>query len=223
MVNPKSPERTSREISDGIEKLSLSEKEVALVPVEDELERFRSEWRNEVKSKKQPQPGPTTARNALSPERSKGSQGGPSTRNVPNSNGIKGKDKVENGSTISPPRATRPLAGTQLSPAQGSRLTLIPSRSSAHSATTTKSTSPLIEKQHLAVVEVDSEDEDRPNGSTRWPDKLKTFGRLFSGRHSGGAPGDAVTVYSRAVEAEQGGQLNDALKLYRQAFKMDGE
>jgi hypothetical protein len=31
-----------------------------------------------------------------------------------------------------------------------------------------------------------------------------------------------VSIYARAVEAEQAGQLNDALNLYRQAFKMDG-
>ncbi|EKD00422.1 F-box domain-containing protein [Trichosporon asahii var. asahii CBS 8904] len=31
----------------------------------------------------------------------------------------------------------------------------------------------------------------------------------------------AVEVYTQAVEAEQQGRLNDALKLYRQAFKMD--
>lgn len=34
-------------------------------------------------------------------------------------------------------------------------------------------------------------------------------------------PLGAVEVYTQAVEAEQQGRLNDALKLYRQAFKMD--
>jgi hypothetical protein len=33
----------------------------------------------------------------------------------------------------------------------------------------------------------------------------------------------ALQVYAQAVESEQAGQLSEALNLYRQAFKMDGE
>lgn len=33
----------------------------------------------------------------------------------------------------------------------------------------------------------------------------------------------AVQLYAQAVENEQAGQLNDALQLYRRAFKIDGE
>jgi hypothetical protein len=33
----------------------------------------------------------------------------------------------------------------------------------------------------------------------------------------------AVQLYAQAVENEQAGQLNDALQLYRKAFKIDGE
>ena len=33
----------------------------------------------------------------------------------------------------------------------------------------------------------------------------------------------AVQIYARAVESEQSGKLNEALILYRRAFKMDGE
>jgi F-box protein 9 len=33
---------------------------------------------------------------------------------------------------------------------------------------------------------------------------------------------DALEIYSRAVEHEQSGQLNDALLLYRRAFKLNG-
>jgi hypothetical protein len=34
---------------------------------------------------------------------------------------------------------------------------------------------------------------------------------------------DAVVLYTRAVEAEQTGRLNEALALYRRAFRLDGE
>lgn len=37
------------------------------------------------------------------------------------------------------------------------------------------------------------------------------------------SPSHAVALYSRAVESEQEGKLNEALILYRKAFKLDGE
>lgn len=58
-------------------------------------------------------------------------------------------------------------------------------------------------------------------GPSRSPERPRVV-RPPGGRPAGKAKGDAVSIYARAVEAEQAGQLNDALNLYRQAFKMDG-
>lgn len=214
-------------IGDLAEKPEDVQGEVVVVQ-DDELERFRSEWRNEVKSKQHPT-GSATNGLPLSPDRKQNQRSGSKNGAYPTGN-LKGKDRVDDGistSTLaSPPKDDRRSFSTQLSPPNGSSLTLVPSRSSAHSTSTAGPTSPLIKKRVSPVAEpqvgeADDEEELGIEGKPRWGDKLKTFGRLFSGRNGTGA--DAVTVYARAVEAEQGGQLNDALKLYRQAFKMDGK
>jgi F-box protein 9 len=202
----RTPERTSRELADDLADISLQEQPgdaaaaaaAAAAVADEELERFRSEWRREVKSRL-----PPTASAAGPIKPSDSLAAAPSAAGPSHVDGPKGK-AVDRGPIrkqdptnpiLFPPRSTDPT-----SPPQRSTQSLSPV------------TSPIRTSRPLHAERADA-------GTSRSPDRLKTFGRLHSGRRGG----DAVTIYARAVEAEQGGQLNDALKLYRQAFKLDGE
>jgi F-box protein 9 len=65
--------------------------------------------------------------------------------------------------------------------------------------------------------------------NTSLPDVNVTRSPPQNGRSLGAGPSrpkkhySAVQLYAQAVENEQAGQLNDALQLYRKAFKIDGE
>jgi F-box protein 9 len=65
--------------------------------------------------------------------------------------------------------------------------------------------------------------------NTSLPDTTLARSPPQNGRALGAGPSrpkkhySAVQLYAQAVENEQAGQLNDALQLYRKAFKIDGE
>lgn len=147
-----------------------------------ELERFRREWEQEVKQRRQgPQLGvssPPTRKleveveeEASSPEKQKivWKEGEGSIREV--------------------------LAGLRLEEVE----------LEAEESPASTSTSPVKTK---------------PLSPTKYTHLLPTATKLRSIAATKAA--DAVVLYSRAVEAEQTGRLNEALALYRRAFRLDG-
>lgn len=198
-MSTRSPERTAREIEDKMVQLRIDQKDG---PVGDEeLEQFRMEWRQEVKARSHaPGLGGVNHAHPIDVD---------SSTNIAKSSG-KGKEKHHEAGgwktvDTSPERRRVPngdiAANTTTSPRQS-----LKSLSPVTSPLTIKR--PLVED---ALVE---------QGTSRSPERprvARAFGRKAI------AQGDAVSIYARAVEAEQGGQLNDALNLYRQAFKLDGE
>jgi F-box protein 9 len=142
-----------------------SEKEQAIIQGgdEDELERFRQEWRAEVKGRK----------------------------------GLSREAGVVQIKADWPKRA-----GKQADPAPKSPET---DRSPKKSTM-----SPIAETAHLP--------ESFPDRSP-----TQTARSLDAGPSRPKKAYTAVQLYAQAVENEQSGQLNDALMLYRRAFKIDGE
>ena len=191
----KSPLRTARELEDEMVKLRI-EQNPQIGPVgDDELEKFRMEWRQEVKSrrpgqpkvqsKSQPQPQPQLLSPA-SPDKRVYPQPGPTSKGK-EKNASKGEEKNLH-----------------------------------EKPTTSPSTSPRAIKQPLSNH--DASHGSKVSGTSRSPEKERVKFPKSIERRAGTKTSqeDAVSIYARAVEAEQGGQLNDALNLYRQAFRLDG-
>ena len=139
---------------------------------DDELERFRSEWRQEVQAKKGVNVGPVVWKEYNEEIIHNDSQPRPRPR----------------------PRAqqpTSPPAPLQWSPTSPVK---------THDTLLPKDEPPDTERSHV-------ESEPRLGLRTRKMDKAR----------------DPVQMYAKAVENEQSGRLSEALMLYRQAFKLDGE
>jgi F-box protein 9 len=142
-----------------------SEKEQAIIQGgdEDELERFRQEWRAEVKGRK----------------------------------GLSREAGVVQIKADWPKRTGQQPETVPKSP----EIDRLPKKST---------TSPIAESAHLP--------ESFPDRSP-----TQTARSLDAGPSRPKKAYTAVQLYAQAVENEQSGQLNDALMLYRRAFKIDGE
>ena len=240
-----SPEHTSRELEEHLERLQLDG------PVgDDELERFRNEWRAEVKSRKPAAVNTTTS--VISTGKAEGIEVKPTaSRPAPaftDATATASSPKAAKGGVASSARATvkgkevevvhgpvqrngtsstSPQAATATLPRAEDQAVTSPARSNR---TLSPATSPratrarpldVAEAAHDGSLGLHILDASISAGPSRSPERPRTV-RPPGGRPAGKAKGDAVTIYARAVEAEQAGQLNDALNLYRQAFKMDG-
>lgn len=141
---------------------------------EEELERFRAQWREELKAKKTGVTSGVNVGNVI--WKSKGQ-------------GVEREHEDSNGhATLTSPKTSR----------------------MAH-------TLPAFE---------DDDDVPRAGPSKAVPAMAIIKGANYSKTHSKKFRTDkerAVQTYAKAVESEQSGQLNEALILYRRAFKMDGE
>lgn len=92
---------------------------------------------------------------------------------------------------------------------------------------------PVSPKNDLHRVISPSRSKDHKSSSSHMPDSAAGESDALTpqetvlkylGRNKGKMKNStALQVYAQAVESEQAGQLSEALNLYRQAFKMDGE
>ena len=168
---PRSPVQTSGPPNVKGDKLDLSEGKRVLVdpPSNDELDRFRHQWRNEVEAKR---------------------HDGASERV-----GRRKEESTVEGIRAKPTAISTSPANAKMSPRKSTR-TL-----------------------HVAV-----DDDEQPaagpskrqtsSAITQTPEKVLSRPCVDKDH--------AVQLYARAVESEQSGQINEALMLYRRAFKMDG-
>lgn len=148
---------------------------------DDELERFRREWRAEVTKQRQPQP-----------------------------QGLPGKGKP--GAAAEPPAHERVTAP----------------RSPETKTTTSRSTALARSPSPVKSYKLPENERDRSPTKVKAPSSFATS-RIHDPT-AGATAGpsrpktqySAVQLYAQAVESEQSGQLNDALLLYRRAFKLDG-
>lgn len=187
-------EPTSREIEERMVQLHIDSKKTEGQAVgDDELEQFRMEWRQEVKSRLPPREQPSDI--LTGPHLGAYPQPG----QLVHSDSI-GQARSKDGEHALPPTSPR----SDTSP-RGSYKSLSPV------------TSPLSIKPGLPEDKLSGGSRSGPSRSPE-KDKLRFFRTTRRVRDKG----DAVSIYERAVEAEQAGQLNDALNLYRQAFKLDG-
>jgi F-box protein 9 len=162
---------------------------VEAVSPDAELERFRREWEQEVKQRRQgPQQGvssPPTRKQAITVE----------VEEEPTS---PEKQKI----------AWREGDGSIREVLAGLRLEEVElEEDDSPVASTSKAASPPVRT--------------KPLSPTKYTHLLPTATKLRSIAATKAA--DAVVLYSRAVEAEQTGRLNEALALYRRAFRLDGE
>ena len=230
-----SPTITSRELERRLGELKLENR----APVGDEeLEKFRKQWRDEVLKKRQPAVSASASAAPGAASRSDVKQAGKADS--------KGKEEETYRTTdISPER-------TKIEHEPDHRLG---SPSSTSHRSLSPSTSPRVPTAALRNVDtsflfqesddgrviagpssgsnhdghgVPASDVSRPDeaggAAPKSPQKrMRAMMTGMRGRRLGVQDMDPVSIYAKAVEAEQAGQLNDALNLYRQAFKMDGE
>ena len=164
-ASPRSPAARSLDPSE-LERLQISDGEGVIGNVE--LERFRKEWKDVVRTKRTA--GPGRAR------RKEDDRAAATPRPPDDARDGERKTSSPERRKVSPAKAPRPLS-PDLGETQAG-----PSRRIPASSPPTRS-----------------------HRSSRPHDKEQ-----------------AVQVYARAVESEQSGKLNEALILYRRAFKMDG-
>ncbi|WVQ99664.1 hypothetical protein IAU59_006803 [Kwoniella sp. CBS 9459] len=230
---------------------------------EDELEKFRAQWRAEVKSKT----GPTTKNGNVSDVGAKGVQVGSVKRQgrdvgaesevasgprPEKENGAElgiGKDRgrvIEiSGKGKGKSKSKGAEEGTQ-GPRQQPTLTA-PTEGRSPSKSTAKLPSPISPKKNLYTTSRTFQTEDDPDHNTGFgtsaskissgkpqtlnkpvryqgsivPSQSGSSGQASTTQLSDGER--AVQMYAKAVESEQSGQLNDALLLYRRAFKLDDD
>lgn len=162
---------------------------------EDELERFRREWRAEVTGKRKTD----------------------TKRREVDAGGVRWKEAIlqsDQPTRVEPRRQTQ----TQTQKREEDQEPTSP-RSRFQIVNGASPTSPTSPKRHASdVLQRD-----------RSPTKAKAPSSLAASRSPDAGPSrtktatSAVQLYAQAVENEQAGQLNDALLLYRRAFKIDGE
>ena len=171
---PRSPVQTSGPQIARSDKLDLSDSKTLLAdqPSNDELDRFRHQWRNEVQAK-----------------RHEGASERPGRR----------KESEESAGEVV---RGKPIV-TSTSPARAK-------------------TSPRNFIRTLRTLGLDDEDHPAAGPSKRQSSASIVQTPEKSSSRPVADKDYAVQLYAKAVESEQSGQLNEALILYRRAFKMDG-
>jgi hypothetical protein len=213
-----SPQATSRELEDRFGALNVENGAVGV----DELEKFRRQWKDEVLKKRNPTTGTS---GTLGTAATIGTF--PAQRTISKPGGKKiGKEVEAVGrkmDSLSPERTKIELESEHrnaLPPVAKSHTSISP-------ATSPKSARVALRGPDIAQSPYGVNGSSGSNGAVggvpRSPEnRSRASLKGLRGQRLGVQDLDAVSIYSRAVEAEQAGQLNDALNLYRQAFKMDG-
>jgi len=208
-----SPNATSRELEDRFGALNLENGAVG----DEELEKFRKQWKDEVLKKRQPTTGAAAASNPANVG------DGMASRPAVKRNGKEPESALRRREHGSPERVKVEIEEQRspLSPSARSYKSLSPSTSPRALKAPLKTADP---SYHSGSLDGPSGSESVVPNTPKSPrNQLRALTTQYRGRRLGVQDLDAVSVYAKAVEAEQGGQLNDALNLYRQAFKMDGE
>ena len=166
-----------------------------------ELERFRKDWEDEVRAKKD-------GAVSVGPVKWK-REGGPSGRSKSPSRISQAWQSVSRTVRRRPPNDRSAEAETTTK-----------SNSNVQPDSAGGSTRPL----HLRTMPLDL---DEPVDEAE-PSSIASVAAIPIAQSSASSikvkkAEDAVEIYARAVENEQSGQLNDALLLYRKAFKLNGE
>ncbi|KAL7421995.1 hypothetical protein Q5752_003767 [Cryptotrichosporon argae] len=197
------------------------------VPTDAELERFRAEWRREVAGRRRGEskaaPGSIAAVDAVPPACLTEHEAARLPRSPTGKDSALPRVRTERSPVLPAPALPIDLDDAPPQPYSP------PSASSSAlpSARTHRSANPPV-RDVLGV---------RPPSAAQIAAASGTTGAIpfVRGRVRGSEPGAgagagaergpgkdrAVQLYARAVESEQSGQLNDALRLYRQAFKLD--
>lgn len=212
-----SPNVTSRELEDRFGALNLENGAVG----DEELEKFRKQWKDEVLKKRQPTTGAGASAAAASNSANVGD--GMASRPAVRWNGKEPESALRRREHGSPERVKVEIEEQRspLSPSSRSYKSLSPSTSPRALKAPLKNVDP---SHHSGSLDGPSGSEGVVPNTPKSPrNQLRALTTEYRGRRLGVQDLDAVSVYAKAVEAEQGGQLNDALNLYRQAFKMDGE
>ena len=212
-----SPQATSRELEDRFGALNLQNGAVG----DDELEKFRKQWRDEVLKKRNPTKASaaTTLSSGGGAVPSQGTIAQPPAKRT----GKQAEAVVRKVQALSPERTKfelEPEHRNALSPSSQSHKSLSPSTSPKSPKVALRS----VDHHHAPnAVNGSSGSNGTSSMTSKSPEhRSKALLQGLRGQRLGVQDLDAVSIYARAVDAEQAGQLNDALNLYRQAFKMDG-
>ncbi|WRT66627.1 uncharacterized protein IL334_003586 [Kwoniella shivajii] len=231
----------SNEANDKIENVRTDgEKQKEKTIEDDELEKFRAQWREEVKVKSKKNDTPSIGMNTDLTKKGKGKEKGKQLEIPPLATNSKHKGDVIKEDSEIPHTITnedhQPISKST-SPTSPSKTNKLPSPISPKRNPPLPVIQPLRYKpgQSIDLENLDSE----LTSSTFTPFKPPSSSSHISGnsfkpiRYTGsiavGPDGDkndkerAVQLYTKAVESEQSGKLNDALLLYRKAFKLDDD
>lgn len=197
-------------------------------PADEELERFRREWEDEVKAKK-------------------GASSTSGGKTAVDAGGVRWKPADVANRTGTSAAATAPATNGHAAASAGHTNPSAPkspthaARAPVHASSSKRESSPVNTKHkhgpssptsskhpHGAPGaiprELDLEELAAKHVIVSGPSLIKGKGSgMISSSDKEKDKLDAVAVYARAVEAEQSGKLNEALVLYRKSFKMDGE
>ncbi|WVR06828.1 hypothetical protein IAU60_003864 [Kwoniella sp. DSM 27419] len=220
---------------------------------DEELERFRAQWREEVKARR----GTGVAagvRDRTGAGSGPGAGAGPATGSKLRPAARSGKDKADvpvqdpaststNGAdsgqteAISSDEAGGPAVATDQRPAVDASGNNDAIKTDSTSATTSTGTnrSPTSPKKLLRPAVPSRATEADPtwegeslkpvasSSSAALPRPARFLGSTTAASAAGSVQERAVQLYAKAVECEQAGKLNDALMLYRKAFKLDDD
>lgn len=239
LKSPHSP-TSQNELSRQMSRVQLSDEEIETVsrddvppaatgPADEELDRFRREWEDEVKAKKVAT-GPGGDSKAVDAGGVRWKPADSSTRTLASA---ATPAAVSNGQAV---------ASAGHGTTTGARSPTHKARAIPHASSSKREGSPVNTKHKHGPSSPTSSK--RPHGAPgaipRELDLEELAAKhiivsgpsLIKGKGSGMIAAsdkdkekdklDAVAVYARAVEAEQSGKLNEALVLYRKSFKMDG-
>ncbi|BEI86619.1 hypothetical protein CcaverHIS002_0609060 [Cutaneotrichosporon cavernicola] len=208
MVDPVKPVRPP-----SIAALSLEDSKVA-----DELEAFRRQWRAEVEAKKEVEVDAGGVMWKGTAEEGKVDKGKGKGKAAEEDKQTKGDEEwPEPGSAIKAVRSRSPVKARPRSPTKPtSPKTLRSPTKTQFPRSPTRAPAQLprsptkptrAEAEGTETTDLNSASASDSDSTMPFPQRRRT--------------GDAVGLYTRAVEAEQGGRLSDALHLYRRAFRAD--
>ncbi|KAK8864651.1 hypothetical protein IAR55_001901 [Kwoniella newhampshirensis] len=174
---------------------------------DEELEQFRARWREEVKSRK----GEHGTRSSVRMDGGTGADLRGGVNLGPVRWKEKEKDKEIGVESVSSPNMVETKLPTKSPKNQKQRPLLPPDLDEVNESGPSKSN---VSTSGTTMVNV-------PGPTSTSPTSSKSRQPRIS--HAGAEKERAVQLYAKAVEHEQSGKLNDALMLYRKAFRMDDD
>ncbi|WWC89036.1 uncharacterized protein L201_003954 [Kwoniella dendrophila CBS 6074] len=213
---------------------------------EDELEKFRKQWREEVKAKKHDKSSEPSSLSLTKKGKEKEVEVGPVRWKSKEKDDGDDDDDDQKQIKESPKKDVIPLKENEekvLLSSLSNAASSSPEKMKSKLPTTLSTTSPKAtissRKQGLNFVPGEKVDLDKldsyltsttftsfnkPSSTSNNSSKVTRFtGTIAPDGHTGNEKERAIQIYSKAVESEQQGKLNEALMLYRKAFKLDDD